>query len=109
MRREVEKVYFVASKRNHQTGVITYEIFDNLGRLPRGYRSVFGTGSLSLDVVRQRLSQCEKGVWFKNEHNRRRRREAEDNNYRKKLHEKFLNRGRKTGFDWSKYEKMMKA
>jgi hypothetical protein len=106
---EIEKVYFVASRRNHKTGEITHEIVDNLSRLPRGWRPVFGTGSTSLEIVEKRLSQCDKGIWFKNEHKRRRKREAEDSRHRKRLHERYLDRRSKAGFDWSKYEKMLKA
>ncbi len=114
MNLEIERVYLVASKRNHKTGEITHEVMDNLSRFPRGWRPVFGTGSTNLEIVERRLTQCDKGVWFRNEHKRRRKRESEDSHHRKKLHERYLGRRSKTGrqskteFDWSKYDEMLR-
>jgi len=106
---KIEKVYRVFSFRDHRNGQISHDIFDNLSREPRGWRPVFGTGTTNLELAKKRLTMCEKNLWFKNQHKQRRRREAEDNRYRKRLHDRFTGKVPtvSSNFDWSKYDKML--
>ena len=105
----IEIVYFVASSRDNQTGRIVYKVVNNSEKLPQNWRPVFGTGTLHQDMANNRMVQCSKGTWFKNEHKRRKKHEIEDDQYRKKLHEQYLKGYVKSSFSWNKYEQMLKA
>jgi hypothetical protein len=86
----LEKIFFVVSTRNHRTGEINYELADNYTRLPRGVRRVFGTGHYDRGLVMKRLQKCRDGVWFKEQHKERRKREEEDTRVRQRIHRDYL-------------------
>lgn len=87
---DLVKVYFVVSTRNHRTGKISYSLGDNFSQVPKGSRTVFGTGHYDRDVVMGRLRKCRSGEWFPEQHQARKAREREDTRMRKRLHAQYL-------------------
>ena len=87
---DLVKVYFVVSSRNHRTGQISFSLGDNLVKLPRGARRIYGTGHYNRGIVMSRLQKCEGGEWFPEQHKARKSREREDSKLRKKLHAQYL-------------------
>ena len=91
---DLVKVYFVISTRNHRTGQISYSLGNNYEKLPRGARSVHGTGSRDRDIVLSRLRKCRAGEWFSEQAKDRRKRQRELDRVltkqRKAAHERYL-------------------
>jgi hypothetical protein len=74
---DLVKIYFVVSTRNHRSGQINYSLGDNLSQMPRGARSVHGTGHYDRGVVLSRLRKCRAGEWFPEQARSRRKRNRE--------------------------------
>lgn len=88
--RDIEKIYFVVSFRDHRTGNINYQLGDNFTQIPRGGRRVFGTGHYNRELAVERLRKCEDGLWFKEQRRERKQREAEDARLRKRIHREYV-------------------
>lgn len=86
----LEKIYFVVSVRDHNSGVVSYELADNYTQLPRGARKVYGTGHYNRDLVMKRLEKCREGTFFKEQRRARQKREEEDARVRKRIHKQYL-------------------
>lgn len=86
----LEKVYFVISTRNHQSGEISYQLSDNLSPRIRGARKVTGTSTCNPRLARRRLQQCQSGKWWGYQRKEEARRAKEDDRYRKSLHKAYL-------------------
>ena len=87
---DLVKVYFVVSNHNHRSGQINFSLGDNMARLPRGARRVYGTGHYNRGIVMSRLKKCQVGEWFPEQHKARKSREREDSKFRKMLHARYL-------------------
>ena len=91
---DLVKVYFVVSTRNHRTGQINYSLGDNTSPMPRGARSVHGTGHYDRGIVLSRLRKCRAGEWFSEQARERRKRKKELDRVlvkkRKAAHAKYL-------------------